>query len=86
MRDFRKLNSDPPPGVNASPNSDNVLRWNAIIFGPDGTPWEGGETILAPASNSKANPLITIYQVHLASLWSSQVGACSDELLTRPCA
>lgn len=42
MRDFKKLNSDPPPGVNASPNSDNVLKWNAIIFGPTDTVWEGG--------------------------------------------
>lgn len=42
MRDFKKLTSDPPPGVNASPNADNVMKWNAIIFGPNDTVWEGG--------------------------------------------
>ena len=43
MRDFRKLQQDPPSGVNGSPTSDNILRWNAVIFGPEDTPWDGGE-------------------------------------------
>ena len=43
MRDFKRLSSDPPTGVNGSPNSDNIMHWNAVIFGPDDTPWDGGE-------------------------------------------
>jgi ubiquitin-conjugating enzyme E2 A len=43
MRDFRKLQQDPPQGVNGSPTPDNILRWNAVIFGPEDTPWDGGE-------------------------------------------
>ena len=43
MRDFRKLQQDPPAGVNGSPTSDNILRWNAVIFGPEDTPWDGGK-------------------------------------------
>jgi ubiquitin-conjugating enzyme E2 A len=36
------LQKDPPEGVNASPHSENVMRWNAIIFGPEDTIWDGG--------------------------------------------
>ena len=43
MRDFRRLQQDPPQGVNGSPTSDNILRWKAVIFGPEDTPWDGGE-------------------------------------------
>eukprot|EP01138_Halocafeteria_seosinensis_P009871 gb/GECG01010082.1/.p1 GENE.gb/GECG01010082.1/~~gb/GECG01010082.1/.p1 ORF type:complete len:174 (+),score=34.26 gb/GECG01010082.1/:1-522(+) len=43
IRDFKKLTADPPTGVNASPVSqDNIMEWQAVIFGPDDTPWEGG--------------------------------------------
>ena len=43
MRDFRRLQQDPPQGVNGSPTADNILRWKAVIFGPEDTPWDGGE-------------------------------------------
>jgi ubiquitin-conjugating enzyme E2 A len=46
MRDFKRLQGDPPQGVNGSPNPDNIMLWNAIIFGPEGTPWDGGESKL----------------------------------------
>ena len=36
------LQQDPPEGVNASPQPENIMRWNAVIFGPDGTIWDGG--------------------------------------------
>jgi hypothetical protein len=42
MRDFKRLRNDPPQGVNGSPNPDNIMLWNAVIFGPDDTPWDGG--------------------------------------------
>ncbi|CAL8461877.1 g1408 [Coccomyxa elongata] len=42
MRDFRRLQQDPPQGVNGSPNPDNIMLWNAVIFGPEDTPWDGG--------------------------------------------
>jgi len=42
MRDFKKLQQDPPEGVNGSPNPDNIMLWNAVIFGPEDTPWDGG--------------------------------------------
>ncbi|KXS17958.1 ubiquitin-conjugating enzyme [Gonapodya prolifera JEL478] len=42
MRDFKKLSTDPPVGVSGAPTQDNVLLWNAVIFGPEETPFEDG--------------------------------------------
>jgi len=42
MRDFRRLQQDPPQGVTGAPEENDILKWNAVIFGPDDTPWEGG--------------------------------------------
>ncbi|KAH8046044.1 hypothetical protein JL722_13880 [Aureococcus anophagefferens] len=42
VRDFKRLQSDSPSGVTAAPNDNNILSWQAIIFGPDDTSWEGG--------------------------------------------
>lgn len=42
IRDFRKLQSDPPYGVSGAPVQNDIMRWHAVIFGPDDTPWEGG--------------------------------------------
>eukprot|EP00923_Selenidium_pygospionis_P016334 GHVN01028597.1.p1 GENE.GHVN01028597.1~~GHVN01028597.1.p1 ORF type:complete len:263 (-),score=61.53 GHVN01028597.1:549-1337(-) len=43
MRDFKKLHSDPPVGVgSAAPVGNNLMLWKGVIFGPDGTVWEGG--------------------------------------------
>lgn len=41
MRDLKKMQAEPPAGVNASPLEDNVMVWQAVILGPDDTPWEG---------------------------------------------
>ena len=29
-------------GVTAAPKEDNIMEWNAVIFGPEDTPWDGG--------------------------------------------
>jgi len=42
MRDFRRLQQDPPQGVTGAPMEEDIMKWNAVIFGPDDTPWEGG--------------------------------------------
>jgi len=36
------LQNDPPQGVTGAPMDNNILAWQAVIFGPDDTPWEGG--------------------------------------------
>ncbi|CAO3595683.1 unnamed protein product [Absidia cylindrospora] len=40
MRDFKRLQSNPPGGVSGAPCSDNIMLWNAVIFGPADTPFE----------------------------------------------
>ena len=37
-----RLQKDPPSGVTGSPMDTNIMMWQAVIFGPDDTPWEGG--------------------------------------------
>ncbi|KAL9710154.1 Ubiquitin-conjugating enzyme E2 2 [Leucoagaricus gongylophorus] len=42
IRDFKRLSTDPPGGVSGSPCPDNIMLWNAVIFGPGDTPFEDG--------------------------------------------
>eukprot|EP00695_Tsukubamonas_globosa_P003720 TRINITY_DN799_c0_g1_i2.p1 TRINITY_DN799_c0_g1~~TRINITY_DN799_c0_g1_i2.p1 ORF type:complete len:160 (+),score=16.64 TRINITY_DN799_c0_g1_i2:109-588(+) len=42
MRDFRKIKTDPPTGISGAPEDDDVMKWSAVIFGPEDTPWENG--------------------------------------------
>lgn len=34
IRDFKKLSADPPQGISGAPCNDNLMLWNAVIFGP----------------------------------------------------
>ena len=36
MRDFKRLQEDPPAGVSGAPGENNIMLWNAVIFGPHG--------------------------------------------------
>ena len=43
LRDLKKLVTDSPEGIEAAPASDdNIFKWDAVIFGPEDTPWENG--------------------------------------------
>ena len=42
MRDFKRLQTDPPAGISGTPSESNIMAWHAVIFGPEDTPWEGG--------------------------------------------
>ncbi|ONM27838.1 Ubiquitin-conjugating enzyme E2 3 [Zea mays] len=33
MRDFRRLQQDPPAGISGAPHDNNIMLWNAVIFG-----------------------------------------------------
>uniref|UniRef100_A0A8C1JC93 E2 ubiquitin-conjugating enzyme n=2 Tax=Otophysi TaxID=186626 RepID=A0A8C1JC93_CYPCA len=37
-----RLQEDPPTGVSGAPSENNIMLWNAVIFGPVGTPFEDG--------------------------------------------
>ncbi len=41
--EFKSLSVDPPAGIVAGPVSeDDIFLWEALIAGPEGTPFEGG--------------------------------------------
>ncbi|GMM50458.1 E2 ubiquitin-conjugating protein [Starmerella bacillaris] len=42
MRDFKRIQMDPTGGISASPVPEDIMRWNAVIIGPEGTPFEDG--------------------------------------------
>lgn len=33
LRDFKKVTSDPPAGIMAAPDPEDLLTWQAVIFG-----------------------------------------------------
>ena len=43
FKEYRGLSSDPPEGITAGPvTEDDMFVWEALIQGPEGTPFEGG--------------------------------------------
>ena len=36
----RHSQEDPPAGVSGAPGENNIMLWNAVIFGPHETPFE----------------------------------------------
>jgi ubiquitin-protein ligase len=43
MRDFKQMMNDKSDtGVSAAPVDANIFQWQAIMFGPSDTEWEGG--------------------------------------------
>jgi ubiquitin-conjugating enzyme E2 G2 len=43
LKEYHDLTNNPPEGITAGPVSeDDLLYWEALIQGPEGTPFEGG--------------------------------------------
>ena len=42
VNDLKRVEQEDSNGIFASPQQNNILCWEAVIFGPDDTPWEGG--------------------------------------------
>ena len=42
VNDLKRVEQEDSNGIFASPQQTNILCWEAVIFGPDDTPWEGG--------------------------------------------
>ena len=40
LLDFQKLKKDPPEGISATPQENNIFKWDCVIFGVDDTLWE----------------------------------------------
>lgn len=42
VKDLKRFQSEESVGIFAVPHENNLMIWEAVIFGPDDTPWEGG--------------------------------------------
>ena len=42
IRDLKKMETESSEGISATPEGDSLFRWNAVIFGPGETIWDGG--------------------------------------------
>lgn len=43
FQEYRALSQSPPDGIFAGPKDEvDLLHWEALITGPEGTPYEGG--------------------------------------------
>lgn len=42
VNDLKRIELEDSHGIFASPLKENILYWEAVIFGPDDTNWEGG--------------------------------------------
>ena len=43
--DIKDLNKSPIEGAYYFPNEDNIMQGRALIFGPEGTPYEHGNYV-----------------------------------------
>ena len=42
LKDLQKIGKEENSGINATPEADNLFIWEAVVEGPEKTPWEGG--------------------------------------------
>ena len=50
---FINFQEDPPAGVSGAPCDNNIMQWNAVIFGPADTPFEDGTFKLTISMTSR---------------------------------
>jgi ubiquitin-conjugating enzyme E2 A len=42
LKEYKKVQEDKNKAFTATIDPENITKWNAAVFGPDGTEWEGG--------------------------------------------
>merc|ERR1711990_641713 len=42
VKETARLMQEPPPGISATPNEENLRHFNVIVAGPDDSPYQGG--------------------------------------------
>ena len=42
LSDYQRLQNDDPTGFLAVPKEDDFMTWEAVIFGPEESQWDGG--------------------------------------------
>jgi ubiquitin-protein ligase len=76
FHEYKLLTSNPPDGITAGPVSeDDIFLWEALIQGPDGTPFEGG-IFPAELKFPKDYPLNPPTMRFLSEVWHPN-GMCS---------
>jgi ubiquitin-conjugating enzyme E2 G2 len=69
FKEYRGLSSDAPEGITAGPVSeDDMFLWEALIQGPEGTPFEGG-VFPAELKFPKDYPLAPPTMRFLTAVW-----------------
>jgi hypothetical protein len=69
FKEYRGLSSDPPDGLTAGPiTEDDLFLWEALIQGPEGTPFEGG-VFPAELKFPKDYPLAPPKMTFLVDVW-----------------
>lgn len=69
FQEYKHLTTDPPEGITAGPvNEDDLFLWEAMIQGPEGTPYEGG-IFPAELKFPKDYPLMPPTMKFLCDIW-----------------
>ncbi|KAF1954097.1 ubiquitin-conjugating enzyme [Byssothecium circinans] len=73
FKEYKGLSSDPPEGITAGPiTEDDMFLWEALIQGPEGTPFEGG-VFPAELKFPKDYPLAPPKMRFLVDVWHPNV-------------
>lgn len=82
FQEYKHLTTDPPEGITAGPvNEDDLFLWEAMIQGPEGTPYEGG-VFPAELKFPKDYPLMPPTMKFQCDIWHPNGKTC---LLTGTC-
>ncbi|KAF4555122.1 Ubiquitin-conjugating enzyme-like protein 13 [Elsinoe fawcettii] len=85
--EYKHLSTDPPEGITAGPVSeDDMFVWEALIEGPEGTPFEGG-VFPAELKFPRDYPLMPPTMKFTCDLWHPNVypnGAVCISILHPP--
>ena len=45
-KESKDIQNDPPHNISAGPKNDNLFEWEAVLIGPEDTPYNGGVFVL----------------------------------------
>jgi ubiquitin-conjugating enzyme E2 G2 len=84
--EYKSLLTSPPDGITAGPvNEDDLFAWEALIQGPEGTPFEGG-IFPAELKFPKDYPLNPPKMKFLGEIWHPNGMSCASALCQVPMA